>query len=170
MSMSARRRASVFAAACFACNLAAAVASAQQPAADTKNLAAYRLTKLDVAPTDWPQWGGTSLRNNTPQGRNIPAEFVVPEPDDPDVKPRNIKWSAPLGTMTFGSPIVVGGRVFVGTNNGSGLVPRFPADTDLGCLVAFDAPTGRFLWQHSTPKHPEGRAVDWPMQGIQSAP
>jgi len=164
------RRGGLFPAICLAWSFAVAGAEAQQPAADRANLAGYGLTTLDVGPGDWPQWGGTSLRNNAPQGRNIPAEFVVPHDDDPTLKPRNIKWSTRLGSTTYGSPVVAGGRVFVGTNNGAGLVARLPATTDLGCLVAFDAVTGRFLWQHSTAKHPQGREVDWPMQGIQSVP
>jgi outer membrane protein assembly factor BamB len=170
MQTSARRLTRAAAAAWTACLFVAGAAPAQQPAADRAHLPKYGLTKLDVAPGDWPQWGGTSLRNNAPQGRNIPAEFVVPNEDDPTVKPRNIKWSTRLGGTTFGSPVVAGGKVFVGTNNQAGFVARLPATTDLGCLVAFDAVTGRFRWQHSTPKHPEGRGVDWPMQGIQSVP
>ena len=28
--------------------------------------------KMSVGERDWPQWGGSSHRNNTPEGKNIP--------------------------------------------------------------------------------------------------
>jgi hypothetical protein len=49
----------------------------------------------------------------------------------------NVKWSARLGSETFGSPVVAGGKVFIGTNN---LVPRNPAlKGNRGALMCFDA-------------------------------
>jgi outer membrane protein assembly factor BamB len=90
---------------------------------------------------DWPQWGGTSTRNNTPEGRNIPTEW--------DIKSgTNIKWSMRLGSETYGNPVVAGGKAFVGTNNGAGYVSRYPSNVDLGVLLCFDAEDGKFLWQH----------------------
>ncbi len=32
-------------------------------------------------PHDWPMWGGTPARDNTPDGTNIPAEVVPGEFD-----------------------------------------------------------------------------------------
>jgi len=156
----------------FGCIVAefAGSSAAQQPAADRANLPKYGLTKLDVGPGDWPQLGGTSLRNNALQGRNIPARFTVPDDYDPTVKPHNDKWSVPIGSTTYGAPVVAGGRVFVGTNNGARHVARFPDNIDLSCLIAFNASDGKFLWQHSTPKHPQGRLHDWPMEGNHSVP
>lgn len=84
---------------------------------------------------------------------------------------RNIKWIAELGTQTFGAPVVAGGKVFVGTNNnGPAYIRRYPATTDLGCLLCFRETDGKFLWQHSSEKLPTGRVHDLPMQGIQSSP
>ena len=37
----------------------------------------YRLPRLKVGRRDWPQWGGTSLHNNTPFGRQIPISWDV---------------------------------------------------------------------------------------------
>jgi hypothetical protein len=54
--------------------------TAQQPAADRTNLPKYGLTKLDVAPGDSPQWGGTSLRNNAPYDGKV----YLPIGQDPD--------------------------------------------------------------------------------------
>ena len=84
---------------------------------------------------------------------------------------RNIKWVARLGSQTFGAPVVAGGKIFVGTNNnGPAYIPRYPATTDLGCLLCFREADGEFLWQHSSEKLPTGRVHDLPLQGIQCSP
>ncbi len=123
---------------------------------------------------DWAQWGGDSRRNNTPVGTNIPAEWDVGGFDRKTGQwlgedAENILWVAPVGSQTYGNPVVAGGRVFVGTNNGHGYLARYPK-VDLGCLLAFDQTDGRFLWQHSSEKLKTGRVHDWPMQGICCAP
>ena len=51
---------------------------------------------------------------------------------------QNILWTAPLGSQSYGNPVVANGKVFVGTNNGFGYLQRYPARTDLGCLLCFD--------------------------------
>ena len=79
---------------------------------------------------------------------------------------RNIKWSAELGTETHSTPVVAGGRVYIGTNNGH---PRDPAQQgDRGVLMCFDEQTGRFLWQLVVPKRTEDIYYDWPNSGIAS--
>jgi len=126
------------------------------------------------ATADWPQWGGSAARNNTPEGHNIPTEWEIGRIDyrtgewNPEGS-RNIKWVSRLGSQTYGNPVVAGGKVFVGTNNSGGWLKRYPPEVDLGCLLAFDARNGRFLWQHSSEKLPTGRVHDWPLQGICSA-
>jgi len=149
-------------------------ALAQQPAADTANLAGYGITKLKVGPGDWPQWGGTSLRNNAPHGKNIPTDWIVPDLSEPyppkGFQSKNVKWSAPLGSQSYGSPVVAGGKVYVGTNNGFAHLKRVPRDVDASCLICFDEQTGRFLWQHTSLKLPAGRVQDWPMMGHHSVP
>src|SRR5690606_34157435 len=105
------------------------------------------------------QWGGWPGRNNTPEGTNIPTEWDIDSGE-------NIKWSADLGSQSYGNPVVANGKVYVGTNNGAGHVKRFPKNVDLGCLLCFDDNTGEFLWQHSSTKLPSGRVHDWPLQGI----
>lgn len=112
---------------------------------------------------DWTQWGGDSQRNNVPVGENIPIDW------DSETS-KNIKWSTPLGSQTYGNPVVADGRVFVGTNNKTGWLPRYPGKVDLGCLLAFDIEDGSFLWQHSSEKLKTGRVHDWPEQGICCAP
>jgi outer membrane protein assembly factor BamB len=130
---------------------------------DPTALALEEIAKHKVQPHDWPQWGGWSARNNTPEGKNIPIKWNAEEK-------QNVLWTAKLGSQTYGNPVSANGKVFVGTNNGNGYVKRFPAATDLGCLLCFDEKTGKFLWQHSNQKLPQGRVNDWPMQGVCSTP
>jgi outer membrane protein assembly factor BamB len=164
---------------------APAAKAAPQPVAKT---AAKPADKVDAKPADkaksdepevsnrwWNQWAGSSTRNNTPVGKNIPAEF---EPGDFDAKTgewkketsKNIKWVAKLGSQSYGNPVVADGKIWVGTNNGAGWLKRYPAETDLGCLLCFNEADGKFLWQHSSEKLPTGRVHDWPLQGICCAP
>ncbi len=134
-------------------------ASGYDPIRETRQF----ISKMNVGPHDWPQWGGSPLRNNTSDGTNIPIEWNTKTGE-------NIKWSMPLGSETYGNPVVANGKLFVGTNNGAGYLKRYPSKVDLGVLLCFDAETGKFLWQHSSEKLPTGRVHDWPNQGICSAP
>ncbi|TWT88617.1 outer membrane biogenesis protein BamB [Pseudobythopirellula maris] len=137
--------------------------------ADSPSATAQSVTK------EWTQWGGDSARNNTPVGEGIATEWEVGDFDfrtgewDPS-SAENIKWASRLGSQTYGNVVVAGGKAFVGTNNSGGWLPRYPGDVDLGCLLAFDADTGEFLWQHSSEKLKTGRVHDWPLQGICAAP
>ncbi len=115
----------------------------------------------DPGTTDWPMWGGTPDRNMVSSMKNLPTEW--------DVKTKkNIKWSAALGSQSYGNPVVASGVVLVGTNNEA---PRDPKQAgDRGVLMAFDEKTGEFLWQQTHEKLPAGRANDWPYQGVASSP
>ncbi len=109
---------------------------------------------------DQPQWGQAWSRNMVSGERGLPDSF------DPETG-RNIKWSAELGTETHSSPVVAGGCVYIGTNNGH---PRDPAEQgDRGILMCFDGQTGRFLWQLVVPKRTEDIYYDWPESGIASS-
>jgi len=123
---------------------------------------------------DWPMWGGTPDRNNVPVATGIPSNWNIGEFDDDGVwdpaTAKNIKWVSAVGSQTYGNPVVAGGKVYVGTNNGNGYLKRYPSDKDLGCLLCFDEETGKFLWQHSSEKLKTGRVHDWPLQGICCAP
>ncbi|XZE44344.1 PQQ-binding-like beta-propeller repeat protein [Pirellulaceae bacterium SH467] len=121
------------------------------------------ISKLKVGPKDWPQWGGSPERNNVPDSGPLPTSFDVETNE-------NILWSMPLGSETYGNPVVANGKVYIGTNNGNGYIKRYPATVDLGCLICFDEKDGKFLWQHSSEKLPTGRVHDWPNQGICCAP
>ncbi|MCG8585167.1 MAG: PQQ-binding-like beta-propeller repeat protein [Pirellulales bacterium] len=133
-------------------------------------------TETDNKPTgDWAQWGGSPGRNNVPNAEGIPSEWEVGEFDLETGErhkegSKNIKWAAKLGSQSYGNPVVAGGKVFVGTNNGASYLERFPNKVDLGCLIAFNEADGKFLWQHSSRKLKSGRVHDWPQQGICCAP
>lgn len=119
--------------------------------------------ELKVGPHDWPQWAGSHLRNNVTDEADIPTQWDVGTGE-------NVRWSMPLGSETYGNPVVANGKVYVGTNNGAGYLKRYPSEVDLGVLLCFDEKTGEFLWQHSSEKLRSGRVNDWPNQGICCAP
>ena len=121
------------------------------------------MATMKVGAGDWPQWGGTGSRNNTPKGRNISADWDV------ETK-KNIKWAAQLGSQTYGNPSVANGKVFIGTNNWNGYLKRYPAKIDLGVMLCFEEATGKFLWQYSSPKLATGRVNDWAQVGMPSTP
>jgi len=130
---------------------------------DPTTAARMALAGLSVGKADWPQWGGSYYRNNTPEGTDIPTSWDINTGE-------NVIWTARLGSQTYGNPVVANGKIYVGTNNGAGYIKRYPSRTDLGCLVCFDEKTGEFLWQHSNEKLPTGRVHDWPLQGVCAAP
>ena len=124
---------------------------------------------------DCPQWGGSPARNNVPNTGPLPASWDVGSFDFrtgawKDETAKNIRWVAKLGSESYGSPVIAGGKVFCATNNGAGYVKRYPAEVDLGCLLAFSLSDGSFLWQHSAEKLADGRDIDWPDQGICCSP
>jgi outer membrane protein assembly factor BamB len=111
---------------------------------------------------DWPMYGGTPARNlaNT-TAKGIPSEWKIKAPA------KNIKWKAELGSLSYGGPVIAGGKIFVGTNNEN---PRDPAvKGDKGIVMCFNAADGKFLWQAVHNKIGE-EANDWSKQGIASSP
>jgi outer membrane protein assembly factor BamB len=133
------------------------------------------LLTAPAAAAEWAQWGGSPHRNNVPDAKHLPTDWEPGEFDfqtgawKPETS-RNVAWVAALGSQSYGNPVVAGGKVFVGTNNGKGWLERYPATVDLGCLLAFSQQDGSFLWQDSSEKLPTGRVHDWPLQGICCAP
>lgn len=124
---------------------------------------------------DCPQFGCTSQRNNVSQATGLPVQWNVGKFDNKTGRwlgggTKNVLWVARLGSESYATPVVAGGKVFCGTNNGAGYLSRYPAEVDLGCLLAFRQSDGKFLWQHSCEKIKAGRTVDWPQVGICSSP
>lgn len=106
---------------------------------------------------DQPQWGEAWSRNMVSREKKLADSF------DPKTG-ENIKWSVELGTDTHSTPIVAGGRVYIGTNNENPRDPKHQGDR--GVLMCFDEKTGRFLWQLVVPKREEDPYLDWPKMGI----
>jgi len=110
---------------------------------------------------DWPMWGGSPDRNMVSGETGIPASW--------DLKTKkNIKWIAPLGSQTYGTPVVASGRILVGTNNHGEFRPHSKGDK--GILLCLEEKSGKLLWQATHDKLPTGPINDWPEQGICSSP
>ena len=114
---------------------------------------------------DWTMWGGSPDRNMVSAATGVDLSFEAAEDA---AEGKNIAWTATLGSQTYGNPIVAEGKVFVGTNNGGEY--REAHKGDRGCLVCFNEADGKFLWQLTREKLPQGRVNDWPEQGICSTP
>ncbi len=110
---------------------------------------------------EWPLFGGAQGRGAAAPEQLKRVEF---DPDDPAA----LRWKVKTGTVSYGSPVIAGGQVFVGTNNAAEL--RAGVSGDRGVLAAFDIRTGAFRWQLTRDKLSTGRVNDWPMQGICSTP
>lgn len=119
------------------------------------------LLASDPGSGDWPMWGGTPDRNLVSSMSGIPTSW--------DIKTgKNVKWTAKLGSQTYGNPVVAGGQVYVGTNNELQLNPKEGGDR--GVLMCFRESDGQFLWQHTNEKLASGPANDWPDVGVCSSP
>jgi outer membrane protein assembly factor BamB len=128
----------------------AAAAPAPAPARDRAEEAAVRA-----------MYGGTPSRNMVSDAAHLPSRW------DPATG-LNVKWTANLGSQSYGGPLVAGGRVYVGTNNQEPRDPKVVGDR--GVLMAFRAADGQFLWQAVHEKLSQGKVNDWPLQGICSTP
>jgi outer membrane protein assembly factor BamB len=111
----------------------------------------------------------------TPQRNMVdPCEIDVATDWQTEIPFRNIKWTVELGSRAHGSPVVGGGKVFVGTNNQAPRNQRYTdrngKPLDKGVLMCFDATTGVFLWQAVHDKLSSGVLNDWPLQGVCSTP
>jgi len=109
---------------------------------------------------DQPQWGQAWSRNMISAERGLADSF------DPKAG-KNIKWIAKLGTESHCTPVVAGGRVYVGSNNGEPRDARRVGDR--GVLMCLDERDGHLLWQLVVPKREEDPYHDWPKTGISSA-
>jgi outer membrane protein assembly factor BamB len=91
----------------------------------------------------------------------LPESFDLPSG-------KNIKWAVPLGTETYSSPVIAGGRVFVGTNNNGPRDPRHVGDR--GVLMCLDEKDGSLVWQLVAPKRDLEQFMDHPNTGMCSPP
>ncbi len=112
-----------------------------------------------LSAADQPQWGQAWSRNMISEEKNLPDRF------DPATM-ENVRWIAELGTETHGTPVIAGGRIYVGTNNGNPRDPRHSGDR--GIFMCLDEQDGRLLWQLVVPKRDEDKYFDWPNTGWSS--
>lgn len=116
---------------------------------------------LPVCAADLTQWGERFSRNM------ISSETGLPDRFDPATG-LNIKWVAELGNETYATPVIAGGRVYIGTNNAKPRDPRHIGDR--GVMKCFDEATGGFLWQIVVPKITISVYWDWTGAGFCSPP
>ncbi len=107
---------------------------------------------------DQPQWGQRYSRNMVSSETGLPANF------DPNTGV-NVKWSVPLGTQSYSTPVIANGRILIGTNNDEPRDPRHQGDR--GVFMCLDEQDGHLLWQLVVPKLSD-RADDWSQVGMVS--
>ncbi|MDO8540299.1 MAG: PQQ-binding-like beta-propeller repeat protein [Opitutaceae bacterium] len=117
------------------------ISAGRRPAAlpATRILAAFFvLTAAALRAADWPMLGGRPDRNMVSTEKGLPLEW-----NEGGKNPRkNIKWVADLGQVTYGAPVIGGGRVFIGTDNDDPAVKQ-----KRGVLKCFSEKDGRLLWR-----------------------
>ena len=121
---------------------------------------------------EWPMLGGHPDRNAFSAEKNLPTTWSWEDAKKKTPR-KNIKWVTDLGTQVWSNPVVSGGRIFIGTDNGR---PRDPnVKGDRGILMCLSAADGHFLWQAVHEKlYPNDRAKaedeDYPQIGLTSTP
>ena len=112
---------------------------------------------LDAPARDWPQWAGTPGKNMVSPEKGLPESFVPGEKDSHSGQiilstAKNVQWGVRIGTTTYGSPTVAGGKVFIAT-----------CEDRKGFFKCLDARTGKLLWQYTAPHRtvPEKIDGDW---------
>jgi outer membrane protein assembly factor BamB len=109
-----------------------------------------------VRGADSPRWGGRDDSNMVSQEKGL-AESFEPGKKRPDgsgidlATTKNVKWVARLGSQTYGTPTVAGGRVFVGCNDATMEDPKYKP-TRGGAVKCFDEATGKLLWELAIPR------------------
>jgi len=134
------------------------------------------LVVIDSTPLradDQPQWGRRHTRNMVSSEKNLPDGFDAgrrnPDTGEIDLATtKNVKWVVRLGSQSCGTPVVAGGKIFVGTNNDA---PRDARNQgDRGVMMCFDEATGKLLWQLVVPKLLAIKNSDWQYIGLTSTP
>jgi outer membrane protein assembly factor BamB len=94
---------------------------------------------------DWPMRGRDATRNAVSPEKDPPTDWCV-EPG----KERNVLWSVRTGRECFTGPIIVDGRIWIGTDNES---PRDPSrKEDAAVLMCLRERDGGLLWQYLSPR------------------
>ena len=95
---------------------------------------------------DWTQWCGSPDRNKVWNEKGIPDQFeALTTAKTSGLK--NVKWVVPLTSRTLGSPVIAGGKVFVGGED----IANGKEDSYLWC---FEESSGKLLWRMISPYIP----------------
>ncbi len=114
-----------------------------------------------AAAGEQPQFGQGPGRNMVSPEKGLPTSF------DPATG-KNVKWAVKIGRQSYATPIVAGGKVFIGTNNDRPRDPRLTGDR--GVLMCLNAADGALAWQLVVPKLADDPYKDWPRVGLCSPP
>jgi outer membrane protein assembly factor BamB len=117
---------------------------------------ALALFAVSATGADWPQWGGRNARNFVSEESGLPAEFLPGGSRTEDGKKiplpsMNLKWVAELGTLTYSTPAVARGRVFIGTNDAHVDASRFQKSGG-SMFLCLDEATGSPVWKLIIPR------------------
>ena len=105
---------------------------------------------------DRPQWGEPYSRNMVSSETGLAATFN-PETGE------NIRWSVPLGSNAYASPVIAGGKVFIGANNAAPRDARHQGDRAV--LLCLNESDGNLCWQLVVPRIGGDNYLDWPEIG-----
>ncbi len=106
---------------------------------------------------DWPEWCGQPSRNMAvTSDQRLPDRAdcgTLNDAGQVDLQStKNVKWVARVGRLTTGSPVVSGGRVFIGTTW---------EDGKEACLLCLDEKTGKRLGVFLCPRPPRDKLENW---------
>jgi len=126
-------------------------------------------TSLTAARADWPTWGDGPDRNMVSPGKNAPVEIdpgkKIKGKDVVDMSTtKGLKWTARLGSQSYGTPTISNGKVLVGTNNENPFDTKYTGDRSI--LLCLDEKTGQMTWQMASPKLGTGKVSDWEFLGM----
>ncbi len=113
--------------------------------------------------------GRSNSRNAATDEKQAPIDWqVAMNSDNSKRSERNIRWSARLGSVSLGEPVVANGLVWVGTNNEEARDPAVKGDASV--LMCFRERDGQFLYQYVSPRMKEGKRYDWEQSSLASSP
>ncbi len=131
------------------------------------------LSSTNLVGADAPQWGERWTRNMVSTEKGLPDSFKPGRRNPQDglidrSTTQNVLWTAPIGDVLYGTPVVAEGCVFVGSNRSRFDDPKLQGDK--GVLTCLDEKTGKLRWEFVVPKLVEVKFGDWHRVGICSTP
>ena len=131
----------------------------------TLGLLCLGLLSVGTLAKDWPQWCGSDSKNMVSEERGLPDSFVPGERDfntTATIKmdtTRNVKWARKVCQAVYATPVIAGGKIFVGG--------RRPQQ---GLMTGLDERTGKLLWQWQGPARKVPDYLDGWLIGIRTHP